>query len=104
MNQRRLVFGVIPSIHEVPPRDPSRGGGAKNGRVPNGPVQLVQAHARWTATTTLRRKPRQPKGPGRQSIWIVIPEKTRGTNRPMLRTWTTEEATTHAGGLDPHRR
>ncbi|RWW09793.1 hypothetical protein GW17_00026713 [Ensete ventricosum] len=35
---------------------------------------------------------------------IVIPETTRGTNRPMLRTWTTEEATTHAGGLDPHRR
>ncbi|RRT77097.1 hypothetical protein B296_00026197 [Ensete ventricosum] len=38
-------------------------------RVPNGPVRLVQANARWTATTTLRRKPRQSEGPGRQPIW-----------------------------------
>ncbi|RRT49257.1 hypothetical protein B296_00027493 [Ensete ventricosum] len=45
----------------------SWGGG--NDRIPNGPVRLVQAHARWTVTTTLRRKPRQPEGPGRQLIW-----------------------------------
>ncbi|RZS17583.1 hypothetical protein BHM03_00049742, partial [Ensete ventricosum] len=37
------------------------------------------------------------------SHMIVIPEITRGTNRPMLRTWTTEKASTHARGLDPHR-
>ncbi|RRT65543.1 hypothetical protein B296_00026348 [Ensete ventricosum] len=29
MDQRRLVFGVIPSIHEVPPRDPSGGVGQR---------------------------------------------------------------------------
>ncbi|RRT37455.1 hypothetical protein B296_00056823 [Ensete ventricosum] len=68
MDQRRLVFGVIPSIHEVPQRDPSRG---ENDRVPNG---------------------------------IVIPEMTRGINRSILRTWITEETSTHARGLDPYRR
>ncbi|RWW65320.1 hypothetical protein BHE74_00027386 [Ensete ventricosum] len=41
-----------------------------------------------------------PKRP----MWrIVIPETTRGTNRPTPRTWTTEEEPTHTGGLDPHR-
>ncbi|RZS07736.1 hypothetical protein BHM03_00038639 [Ensete ventricosum] len=43
----------------------------------------------------------RPHPEGRQRI--VIPETTRGTNRPMPRTWTTEEEPTHAGGLDPHR-
>ncbi|RWV95790.1 hypothetical protein GW17_00041546 [Ensete ventricosum] len=67
MDQRRPELGVIPLIHEVPRRDPSREG--KNDRVPNGPVRLIQARARWTATTTLQRKPRQPEGPSRRSIW-----------------------------------
>ncbi|RZR96235.1 hypothetical protein BHM03_00025206 [Ensete ventricosum] len=44
----------------------------------------------------------RPYPEGRQRI--VIPETTRGTSRPTLRTWTTEKVSTHAGGLDPHRR
>ncbi|RZR90935.1 hypothetical protein BHM03_00018956 [Ensete ventricosum] len=35
---------------------------------------------------------------------IVIPETARGTNRPMLRTRTTEGVPIHAGSLDPHQR
>ncbi|RZS20763.1 hypothetical protein BHM03_00053317 [Ensete ventricosum] len=71
MDQRRPELGVIPLIHEVPRRDPSRGGGreGKNDRVSNGSVRLIQARARWTATVTLRRKPRQPKEPSRRPIW-----------------------------------
>ncbi|RWW67836.1 hypothetical protein BHE74_00024683 [Ensete ventricosum] len=42
--------------------------------------------------------------PKRPVYRIVIPETTRGTNRPTLKTWTTEETSTHAGGLDLHRR
>ncbi|RZR95116.1 hypothetical protein BHM03_00023925 [Ensete ventricosum] len=41
--------------------------------------------------------------PKRPVCKIVIPETTRETNQPTLRMWTTEEASTHAGGLDPHR-
>ncbi|RRT42974.1 hypothetical protein B296_00042434 [Ensete ventricosum] len=42
--------------------------------------------------------------PKRPVCGIVIPEMTRGTNRPTPRTWTTEEESTHDGGLDPHQR
>ncbi|RWW42923.1 hypothetical protein BHE74_00051474 [Ensete ventricosum] len=41
-------------------------------RVPNGPVRLVQARARWTATTTLRRKSRQPEVPGRYTSSVRL--------------------------------
>ncbi|RWV78220.1 hypothetical protein GW17_00060841 [Ensete ventricosum] len=86
MDQRRPELGVIPLIHEVPRRDPSRGG--KNDRVPNGPVRLIQARARWTATTTLRRKPRQPEGPSRRPIWNPrwrYPNTTQPGPCPLMR-------------------
>ncbi|RWV99686.1 hypothetical protein GW17_00037404 [Ensete ventricosum] len=54
---------------------------------------LLQLHVLGTS---------RPHPEGRQRI--VIPEMTRGTNRPTPRTWTTEEEPTHTGGLDPHRR
>ncbi|RWW29124.1 hypothetical protein GW17_00006357 [Ensete ventricosum] len=62
-----------------------------------------------TSSVRLGHIPRDDKGKaGRTdklpSHRIVIPETTRGTNRPTLRTWITEEASTHAGGPNPHRR
>ncbi|RWW22156.1 hypothetical protein GW17_00013661 [Ensete ventricosum] len=54
---------------------------------------LLQSHV-------LRTSRSYPEGRQR----IVIPETARGTNRPTLRTRTTEGASIHAESLNPHRR